>query len=54
MMQFGSDPEPSEHWEAVRLAWKSLHVPVSTILSVGLLMISVLAISMILAATPAQ
>lgn len=23
----------SDHWEAVRLAWKSLHIPVGTLLA---------------------
>jgi hypothetical protein len=32
----------SDHWEAVRLAWKSLHIPVGTLLIGGLLLAGVL------------
>ncbi len=33
-------PRP-EHWEAVRLSWKSLHIPVGTLLIGSLLMTGV-------------
>jgi hypothetical protein len=32
----------SDHWEAVRLAWKSLHIPVGTLLIGSLLLAGVL------------
>jgi hypothetical protein len=32
----------SDHWEAVRLAWKSLHIPVGTLLIGGLLLAGIL------------
>jgi hypothetical protein len=32
----------SDHWEAVRLAWKNLHIPVGTLLIGGLLLAGVL------------
>ena len=32
----------SEHWEAVRLAWKSLHIPVGTLLIGSVLLAGIL------------
>ncbi len=43
----------SEHWEAVRLAWKSLHIPVGTLLIGSLLLAGVAsAVSMVWAYGP--
>ena len=34
--------QPSrDHWEAVRLSWKSLHIPIGTILISGLALASI-------------
>ena len=45
----------TEHWEALRLAWESLHVPVGTLLIGGLLASGIFsAISMVWAYGPAN
>jgi hypothetical protein len=35
-------PPSRDHWEAIRLSWKSRHIPVGTILISGLALASVL------------
>jgi hypothetical protein len=48
--------QPSrDHWEAVRLSWKSRHIPFGTILVSGLALASVLStVFMIMAEGPAN
>ena len=41
-MAFHLPQSRSDHWEAVRLAWKSLHIPVGTLLIGGLLLAGIL------------
>ena len=44
-----------DHWEAVRLSWKSRHIPVGTILISGLALASVMsAVFTIIAEGPAN
>jgi hypothetical protein len=40
-MTSSSNQPRSEHWEAVRLSWKSVHIPFGTILIGSLLLASV-------------
>jgi hypothetical protein len=48
-------PVQRDHWEAVRLSWKSRHIPVGTILISGLAVAGVLsAVLTILAEGPAN
>ena len=54
-LESGVPAPPRDHREAVRLAWKSLHVPWVTVLSSGLLLICILsAVLTMLAQGPAN
>ena len=54
-MTFHLHQPRSEHWEAVRLAWKSLHIPLGTLLIGGLLLAGIAsAVSMMWVSDPAN
>jgi len=54
-MTFHLHQPRSEHWEAVRLAWKSLHIPLGTLLMGGLLLAGIAsAVSMMWVYGPAN